>query len=95
MFGNGFPSHPDEGRCRTVSFKTTVIAAGTGNTVQIKDHVPELSSDMMRAAPYPTVNNDPASDAGSDCDKDTGGSTGTDSGNAFRKRGNIGIIINM
>ena len=71
-----------------------MIAAGTGNTVQIKNDMAQFTADTVGALPDLSVDDNPAADAGTDGNEYTGRSTGADTGNALRQRGHIGIIVN-
>ena len=95
MFRDCFTRHPDQCRRGTVAFQAAVIAAGARNAVQIKDHVAEFAADMMGAAPDPAVDNNSASDSGSDGDEHAGGCTRADTGNAFGQSGDIRVVVNM
>ena len=94
MFFNRFPGHSDQSGCRTVTFQTAVIAAGTGNSIQIKNGMTQLTADTVSAFPDLTIDNNAAANACADRDKHAGGSSGTDPGYTFRQSGNVGVILN-
>ena len=71
-----------------------MIAACTWNTVQVKNHMAQFTADTVETIPDLAINNNTASDTGSDCDKYTGGSTCADACNTLGQRGNVGVVIN-